>query len=112
MSGSRLAQLLARGLMALGLGVGALAMGLWVFDIRIDIPAWMWRVAVVKLTLAGALGMIVTGAALLRHLRRGEQRDLVRRTPDEQLPEPNWNSAVRPREADAVVRTSNSSRTP
>lgn len=107
MTGDRLAQLLARALMGLGLVVGALAMGLWVFDIQIEIPHWMWRVAIVKLTLAGALGMLVTGAALLRHLRRAEARELARRTPDAQLPAPNWTPSARMREPDVVVRTPN-----
>jgi hypothetical protein len=93
--------------MGLGLVVGALAMGLWVFDIQIEVPRWMWRVAIVKLTLAGALGMLVTGAAVLRHLRRAEERRFARETPDEQLPAPNWSATPRVREHDAVVRTPN-----
>ncbi len=73
MSRNRLAQLVARAMMTVGLGVGALAIGLWVFDIQIELPAWMWRVAIAKLTLAGAAGLLVVGATLLRHLRRAEQ---------------------------------------
>jgi hypothetical protein len=56
--------------MALGLAVGALAIGLWTFDIQIDVPAWMWRVAAIKLVLAASAGLIATGAVLLRYVRQ------------------------------------------
>jgi hypothetical protein len=91
--------------MGLGLVVGALAMGLWVFDIQIDIPRWMWRVAIIKLTLAGALCMLVTGAAVLRHLRRADEREFATRTPDEKLPAPNWTAPSNVREPQVVERT-------
>jgi hypothetical protein len=117
-TGNRLAQLIARGLMTLGLGVGALAVCIWVFDIRIDIPAWMWRVAIAKLTLAGALGLLVTGATLLRYLRHVSQRDANTPLPmpgeSTRLPGvmPNWIATHSEREKTPVSKTDSARRTP
>ena len=74
MTESRLPLIVGRALMAVGLGVGVLAMVMWTLDITIDVPAWMWRVAAIKLTLASSIGFIASGALLLRHLKRA-QRD-------------------------------------
>lgn len=112
MTGRRLARLLARALLGLGFLVGAVAMGLWVFDVQIEIPHWMWRVAMVKLTLAGAIGMFITGASALRYLRRAELRDLEKPLPDEQLPAPNWSAAVHRGESVPLERTRSGARTP
>lgn len=84
MRGRRLATMLARVGMGLGLALGAAAIVVWALDIRIDVPPWMWRIAVVKLVLAAGLGWIAAGALILRHLRRSEQRE-EQSVPDEQL---------------------------
>ena len=39
-------------------------------DLRIDIPDWMIRVAMIKLALAGSLGLLGAGAVLGRHAMR------------------------------------------
>jgi hypothetical protein len=101
--------------MALGLVVGTGAIVVWIFDVRIDIPAWMWRIAIAKLTLAGAAGMLMTGATLLRYLRRVEQRSaaVAPPSPNDMLPAPDWRGpeATGAREPDAM-KTSRTRRAP
>ena len=95
MTKQRVAQFVARGLMALGLFVGALGVSIWAFDIRIEVPDWMWRIAVAKLVLAGSAGMLATGAILLRQLRR---RDEPHVPPIPELNAPDWEPTARERQ--------------
>lgn len=83
--------------MALGLAVGALAIGLWTFDIHIDVPAWMWRIAAIKLLLAGAAGLIAGGAVLLRYVRQAASQTAAAESPLE-LRAPQWAPTARQRE--------------
>lgn len=65
---------LARILMYAGVIVGALGVGAWALDAIPPMPAWMMRLAIYKLTLAGAAGLIVVGAFLARASRESARR--------------------------------------
>ena len=100
MAGPRLARFLARAVMALGLVVGVGAIGVWALNIQLHVPAWMWRVAVVKLGLVAAGAMIAAGALLQRYLKKSQY---ARGTllPDESpraFGAPVWPPAMRPRQ--------------
>jgi hypothetical protein len=111
MPSRRLVRIVARALMALGLSVGVLAIGLWTFDIKIEVPAWMWRVAAIKLGLAAAGGLIAAGAVLLRYVRqssRGGPPGAEAALPDEShraLAVPPWppSATLRERTPDRVT---------
>jgi hypothetical protein len=98
MAGQTVARFLARAVMALGLLVGVLAIGAWALDIQLQVPAWMWRVAVVKLGLVAAGGMIAAGALLQRYINRSQYAgDRPDESPRE-LGAPIWPASTRPRE--------------
>ena len=93
-----MARFVARAVMTLGLLVGVLAIGVWALDIQLQVPAWMWRVALVKLGLVAAGGMIAAGALLQRYIKRSPHASGL---PDElprELGAPIWPASTRPRE--------------
>ncbi|MGH7712860.1 MAG: hypothetical protein ACREOG_16340 [Gemmatimonadaceae bacterium] len=94
---------MARALMALGLSVGVLAIGFWTFNIQVDVPAWMWRVAAIKLALAGAAGLIATGAVLLRYVRQSPAEHTAKSV--RELAAPQWTSSARPRKSTSDLVT-------
>ena len=61
---------LARILLVLGAGVGIAGVTIAALEVRINFPDWMIQVAMVKLALAGSLGLLGAGAMLGRHARR------------------------------------------
>lgn len=109
MSEKRLARFIARATMVVGLGVGVLAIAVWNFGLRIQVPEWMWRVAMVKIGLATALGLIGAGALLLRGLKRSERAGaLDEAQPDEQpraLAAHRWEPTTPPRERELARLT-------
>lgn len=61
---------LARALLILGATLGIAGVAAAALDLRISIPDWMIRVAMIKLALAGSLGLLGAGAVLGRHAKR------------------------------------------
>jgi hypothetical protein len=104
MTRETLARFAARAAMVVGLGVGMLAIVVWSFGVRIQVPEWMWRVAIVKIGLAAALGLIGAGALLLRRLRRDEDKVAGREPRSDQPPAalgaPAWDPSKQKRERD------------
>jgi len=62
---------LSRILLVLGAAVGIAGIGVWALDVQIEVPDWMIRVAMLKLAFIGSLGLLVAGALIGRHARRG-----------------------------------------
>jgi hypothetical protein len=60
---------LARALMVLGAGVGVLTVAVMVLEVQINLPDWMVRVAMIKLAVIAAAGLLAGGALLGRHAR-------------------------------------------
>jgi hypothetical protein len=60
---------LSRLLMLLGAAVGVGSLVIWALEMRINFPDWLIRLAMVKLALAGSLGLLAAGALLGRHAR-------------------------------------------
>lgn len=60
---------LSRGLMILGAGIGFLGVGVWALEVQINLPDWIVRVAMFKLTAIAAVGLLAAGALLGRHAR-------------------------------------------
>ena len=54
----------------MGATLGIAAVLAMAVDLRVNIPDWMIKVAMVKLALVGAAGLFVTGAILGRHANR------------------------------------------
>ena len=62
---------LSRILLILGATIGIVGVGVWAIDARfLNLPDWMIRVAMVKLTFLGAAGLLGAGALLGRHAKR------------------------------------------
>ena len=61
---------LSRVLLGMGATLGIAAVLAMAVDLRVNIPDWMIKVAMVKLALVGAAGLFVTGAVLGRHANR------------------------------------------
>jgi hypothetical protein len=61
---------LARVLLLLGAGLGIAGVVVAALDLRVNIPDWMIQVAMIKLALAGSLGLLGAGALLGRHAKR------------------------------------------
>ena len=66
MSPSRVSRIL----LAAGVTLGVAAVVALVLDLRVNIPDWMIRVAMIKLALIGSLGLLGAGAVLGRHAKR------------------------------------------
>ena len=60
---------LSRLLMLLGAAVGVGSLVIWALEMRINFPDWLVRLAMVKLALAGSLGLLAGGALLGRHAK-------------------------------------------
>lgn len=60
---------LARALMVLGAGVGVLTVAVMALEVQMNLPDWMVRVAMIKLALIAAAGLLAGGALLGRHAR-------------------------------------------
>lgn len=98
MTAPRVARFVARAVMALGLGVGVLAIGVWALDIQLQVPEWMWRVAVVKLGLIAAGGMIAAGALLQRYVKGSQHGPILPDESPQALGAPDWPPVQRQRE--------------
>ena len=61
---------LARILLVLGAGLGIAGVTIAALEVRINVPDWMIQVAMVKLALAGSLGLLGAGAMLGRRAKR------------------------------------------
>lgn len=70
---------LARVLLVLGAGLGIAGVAVAAMEVRINVPDWMIQVAMIKLALAGSLGLLAAGAVLGRHAKR--QASLENRDP-------------------------------
>jgi len=55
--------------MLLGAAVGVGSLVIWALEMRINFPDWLIRLAMVKLALAGSLGLLAAGALLGRHAK-------------------------------------------
>ena len=78
---------LSRVLLLLGAAVGIGSVVVWGLEMRINFPDWMIRIAMIKLALAGSLGLLAAGALLGRHaksrsLPRNDVGALGEATPD------------------------------
>ena len=60
---------LSRLLLLLGAAIGIGTVVVWGLEMRINLPDWMIRVAMIKLALAGSLGLLAAGAMLGRHAK-------------------------------------------
>lgn len=70
-SGTPPADKIARALMYAGAAVATLSVAAWGLSFFPAIPEWMVRLAIFKLTLASAAGLMIAGAAIRRSLRPG-----------------------------------------
>ncbi len=82
------AERIARALMAAGTGLALVAVAVWGLDFLPQMPDWMIKLAVYKLSLGSGVILIVAGAALRRALRetalsRPAPRGLGEGSPDE-----------------------------
>jgi hypothetical protein len=57
-------------LLVLGAGLGIAGVAVAALEVRINFPDWMIQVAMIKLALAGSLGLLGAGAVLGRHAKR------------------------------------------
>ena len=94
---------LSRVLLIMGATLGIAAIVAMAVDLRVNIPDWMMKVAMIKLALVGAAGLLATGAVLGRHANRHAsfQADRTRalREPQpvfDQQPEEKVGSVRRP----------------
>ena len=61
---------LSRVLLALGAGVGLLGVAVWALELQVNLPDWIVRVAMLKLTLIASVGLLAGGAVVGRHARQ------------------------------------------
>jgi len=61
---------LARVLLVVGAGLGIAGVAIAALEVRMNLPDWMIQVAMIKLALAGSLGLLAAGAILGRHAKR------------------------------------------
>jgi hypothetical protein len=71
--------------MWLGAGVGLASVVVWGLDVRVNVPDWMIRVAMIKLAFIASAGLLAGGALIGRHAKNrslpAEDRDLFLREP-------------------------------
>jgi hypothetical protein len=76
---------IARGLMWLGAGIGLASVVVWGLEVRVNVPDWMIRVAMIKLAFIASAGLLAGGALIGRHAKSrsltAEDRDLLLREP-------------------------------
>lgn len=70
---------IARGLMVLGAGIGVFSVAAAALDMRLNLPDWMIRVAMLKLAFIAAGGLLAAGALIGRHAK---SRSLTSSTPE------------------------------
>jgi hypothetical protein len=93
---------IARGLMLLGAGVGILSVAVVTLEMRLNLPDWMVRVAIIKLAFIAAGGLLAAGAVVGRHAK---SRELTWSNPEVLPPEgPQSFGRRAPEEAESVVR--------
>jgi hypothetical protein len=80
---------LSRLLLLLGAGVGLLGVGVWALEVNLNLPDWLVRVAMLKLTLIASAGLLAGGALVGRH---ASQRLLTGGNVGRQLGEATFNS--------------------
>ena len=90
---------ISRLLLLLGAGVGLLGVGVWALEIPMNLPDWIVRVAMLKLTLTASIGLLAGGALLGRHAR---QRLLSDRNDDRALADGSVDSIINPRGVDTA----------
>jgi hypothetical protein len=94
---------IARALMWLGAGVGLVSIAVWGLEVRLNLPDWMVRVAMIKLAFIASAGLLAGGAMIGRHANsrspRREELDLLPREPGLPLEQDRA-----PKEPDEVIR--------
>jgi hypothetical protein len=60
---------ISRALLALGVAVGLMTVGVWALDVQINPPDWMIRIAMMKLAVLASAGLLAAGALVGRHAR-------------------------------------------
>ena len=60
----------SRVLLGMGVTLGVAAVAAMALDLRVNIPDWMFQVAMIKLAVIGSLGLLGAGAVLGRHAKR------------------------------------------
>ena len=93
---------LSRILLILGATIGIVGIGVWAIELRVNLPDWMIRVAMVKLALLGAAGLLGAGAVLGRHAKRSALSETSRAALGEGMVEPAHGEQ---RQRDAAVRS-------
>lgn len=94
---------IARGLMWLGAGVGLVSIVVWGLEVRMNLPDWLVRVAMIKLAFIASAGLLAGGAMIGRHANsrslRREESDLLPQEPANSL-----DQASAPKVPDEVTR--------
>lgn len=91
----------ARGLMLLGAGIAVLGIAVAALDLRLNLPDWMIRVAMIKLAFVAAGGLLAAGALMGRHAKsRSLTAAASRLLPDER---PESFGTRMPDEAEQIV---------
>jgi hypothetical protein len=76
---------IGRALMWLGAGVGLVSIAVWGLEVRMNLPDWLVRVAMIKLAFIASAGLLAGGAMIGRHahsrLPRREELDLLLHEP-------------------------------
>ena len=79
---------IARGLMWLGAGIGLVSIVIWGLEVRVNLPDWLVRVAMIKLAFIASVGLLAGGALVGRHAKRSrhaEHQDLLPHEPAEPI---------------------------
>ena len=94
---------IARALMWLGAGVGLVSIAVWGLEMRMNLPDWLVRVAMIKLAFIASAGLLAGGAMIGRH---ANSRSLRHEDVDLLPPEPvnSLEQASAPKVPDEVTR--------
>ena len=60
---------ISRALLALGVAVGLMTVGVWALDVHVNPPHWMIRIAMIKLAVLASAGLLAAGALVGRHAK-------------------------------------------
>ena len=60
---------LSRLLLLLGAGIGILGVSVWALELQLNLPDWLVRIAMLKLTLIASMGLLAGGALVGRQAR-------------------------------------------